>query len=186
MASIALVEPKAPGYHVYSYASLPRLGLPSIGAVLRELGHRVRIYCQGMGRLPVADLLRADLVGISTTTSTAPEAYRIADLCRAHGVPVLIGGVHATFQPDEALQHADCCLIGEAEEVVGEIVARMLDGAQPHGVVAAASDGPATGNTTVCRVADLDALPFPDLSIIQGWHVGSITPMVTSRGCPHD
>jgi anaerobic magnesium-protoporphyrin IX monomethyl ester cyclase len=184
MASIALVEPQAPGYHVYSFAALPRLGLPSIGAVLRDLGHQVRIYCQGLTGLPLAEILKADLVGISTTTSTAPEAYRIADLCRSHGLPVLLGGVHATFEPQEALQHADCCVIGEAEDVIGEVVERLLEGTQPP-IVDSAALGPA-GETGVCRVADLDALPFPDLSLIQGWRAGSITPMVTSRGCPYD
>jgi radical SAM superfamily enzyme YgiQ (UPF0313 family) len=188
MASIALVEPRAPGYHVYSFASLPRLGLPSIGAVLRKQGHEVRIYCQGLARLPIREILGADLVGISTTTSTAPEGYRIADLCRSRGIPVLIGGVHATFQPDEALHHADCCVLGEAEEVIGDVVARMLARVWDPAVVGPGvpEGGDDAGSQQVCRVADLDSLPFPDLSLIHGWRARSITPMVTSRGCPFD
>jgi radical SAM superfamily enzyme YgiQ (UPF0313 family) len=188
MASIALIEPRAPGYHVYSFASLPRLGLPSLGAVLRDLGHRVRIYCQGLGRARGSDILQADLIGISTTTSTAPEAYRIADLCRARGKPVLIGGVHATFRPEEALEHADCCLIGEAEGAIGEVVESMLAGVPPYGAPNACfrlPDGTLRSGE-VSRVTDLDSLPFPDLSLIQGWRPGRITPIMTSRGCPYD
>ena len=188
MASIALVEPRAPDYHTFSFAALPRLGLPSIGTVLRNLGHEIRIYCQGLTKLPWSDLLRADLVGISTTTSTAPEAYRIADVCRAAGVPVLIGGVHATFTPEEALQHADCCVVGEAEEVIGEVVEHLLAGALPHAVPSPCVRAPehtAPGGQ-ICRVPDLDALPFPDLSLIHGWRGSSVTPILTSRGCPYD
>ena len=54
MPSIALVEPRAPNYHVYSFAALPRLGLPSMGAILRGLGHQVRVYCQSLGKLNTA------------------------------------------------------------------------------------------------------------------------------------
>jgi anaerobic magnesium-protoporphyrin IX monomethyl ester cyclase len=188
MASLALIEPRAPGYHVYSFAALPRLGLPALGTILTGLGHRVRIYCQGLSRLRLRDVLEADLVGISTTTSTAPEAYRIADLCRAHGKPVLIGGVHATFRPAEALEHADCCIVGEAESVIGEVVEQMLAGTQPQGVPSACFRLPdlSMRNGDLCRVVDLDSLPFPDLGLIQGWRPGSITPMMTSRGCPFD
>ena len=52
MATIALVEPEPPGYHVYSGFKLPRMGLPSIGAVLWRLGHRVSIYCQNIRAAP--------------------------------------------------------------------------------------------------------------------------------------
>ena len=188
MASIALVEPRAPGCHVYSFAALPRLGLPSIGAVLHKLGHEVKVYCQGLAKLPIGEILGADLVGISTTTSTAPEGYRIADLCRSHGIPVLIGGVHATFQTEEALRHADCCVLGEAEEVIGDVVDRMLARVRDPVVVGSppAQGGHEAGARQVCRVADLNSLPFPDLSLIHGWHARLITPMVTSRGCPYD
>ncbi len=188
MPSIAFVEPRAPNYHVYSFAALPRLGLPSMGTILRNLGHQVRVYCQSLGKLPLGEILQADLVGISTTTSTAPEAYRIADLCRSRGVPVLIGGVHATFEPQEALQHADCCLLGEAEDVIADVVERMLTGTHPPVVdnTYSGAPGPGPDGRPVCRVADLDSLPFPDLSLIHGWRSGSITPMMTSRGCPYD
>jgi len=188
MASIALIEPRPPALHVFSFVALPRLGLPSIGTVLRNLGHQVQIHCQVLRKLPMAEILKADVVGISTTTSTAPEAYRIADLCRSRGVPVLIGGVHATFRPEEALEHADCCVMGEAEEMVGEAVERLLDqarsGAKPDGGLLLPEEDAGEGN--ICRVPDLDTLPMPDLSLIRGWRDRRLTPMVTSRGCPYD
>lgn len=174
MADIALVEPRAPRLNVFSYAALPRLGLPSMAAVLRNLGHRVRIYCQGLASLPMGEILAADVVGISTTTSTAPEAYRIADLCRSRGRKVIIGGVHATFRPDEAREHADGVVLGEGEGVIGEVVERVLDREEE---VAPSGEG-------ICRVADMDSLPIPDLGAIRGWRVGALYPIMTSRGCP--
>lgn len=56
-----------------------------------------------------------DLVGITTMTATSPRAYEIADRFREKGIPVVLGGIHATALPQEAAQHADAVVIGEAE-----------------------------------------------------------------------
>ena len=58
---------------------------------------------------------KADLVGITTMTASAPRAYEIADEFRKRGMPVVIGGIHATALPEEAAEHADAVVIGEAE-----------------------------------------------------------------------
>jgi len=57
----------------------------------------------------------ADLVGITFHTPSAKHAYTIADRFRARGIPVVLGGPHATLVPQEAAQHADVLFIGEAE-----------------------------------------------------------------------
>jgi radical SAM superfamily enzyme YgiQ (UPF0313 family) len=63
-----------------------------------------------------------DLVGISVKTFTARRAYQIADEFRKRGVPVILGGHHATLLPDEAGLHADSVLVGEAEGVWDEVL----------------------------------------------------------------
>jgi anaerobic magnesium-protoporphyrin IX monomethyl ester cyclase len=98
---IRLIEPKPPSLHLMSPWRYPRLGLPMIGAALAADGHDVRIACEQMAPLDWDDLAVAELVGISTTTSTAPSAYAISDRLRAGGVPVVIGGSHVTFMADE-------------------------------------------------------------------------------------
>jgi radical SAM superfamily enzyme YgiQ (UPF0313 family) len=59
----------------------------------------------------------ADLVGISVLTLNAYRAYEIGDVFRRRSIPVVMGGVHATFCPDEALEHADAVVCGEAEGI---------------------------------------------------------------------
>jgi radical SAM superfamily enzyme YgiQ (UPF0313 family) len=58
-----------------------------------------------------------DLVGITVMTDLALRAYHIADTYRQQGVRVVMGGIHPTVLPSEALQHADAVVIGEAEGV---------------------------------------------------------------------
>jgi radical SAM superfamily enzyme YgiQ (UPF0313 family) len=56
-----------------------------------------------------------DLVGITAFTSSAPRAYEVADAFRARGTPVVLGGMHASACPGEALEHCDAVVMGEAE-----------------------------------------------------------------------
>ncbi|MCX8118702.1 MAG: B12-binding domain-containing radical SAM protein [Desulfobacterota bacterium] len=58
-----------------------------------------------------------DLVGITVLTKTAKRAYEIADAYRRRGIPVVLGGIHVSALPEEAREHADAVVIGEAEEL---------------------------------------------------------------------
>ena len=93
--------------------TLPPLGLAYVAAYTPE-PWQVEILDEHVERRP---LEQADLVGISTTTLTINRAYEIADQYRAQGTPVVFGGIHASVLPDEALQHADAVVIGDAEPV---------------------------------------------------------------------
>ena len=115
---IRLIEPAPAHLHMWSYTFLPRLGLPLIGAGLKAAGHDVVIYCPQFSPIDWDDVLGADLVGISTTTSTAPAAYEIAARVRERGVPTIVGGSHVTFMADEALAHADYVARGEGGEAL--------------------------------------------------------------------
>ena len=76
---------------------------------------RKEFYDDRLEPVPVDDA--ADLVAMSVETYTARRAYQIADRCRDRGLRVVMGGVHPTLVPDEALRHADAVVIGEAEPV---------------------------------------------------------------------
>lgn len=189
---IRLIEPPAPDYHVFSFCDLPRLGLPILGAILKEKGYEVQISIPAGVRPSLADLLQADLVGISITTSTAPEGYRLADrlreMAKAHGkrLPVVFGGVHATFLPEEALTHGDYVIRHEGEESFPALIA-ALDGDGDLSAIPGLSyfDGDAVRHNPDGRpIENLDRIPCPDLTLIQGYKP-RITPILASRGCPH-
>ena len=64
----------------------------------------------------------SDLVAMSVETFAARRAYDIAAQYRERGVPVIMGGFHPTFMPEEALQHADSIVIGDAEQVWRQVI----------------------------------------------------------------
>lgn len=69
-----------------------------------------------------------DLVGITVECFTARRAYEIAAEFRERGVPVILGGMHVTLLPDEALRHADSILVGDAETVWRDVITDARQG----------------------------------------------------------
>ena len=79
----------------------------------------------------VADLdLNAspDLVGITAFTSSAPRAYEVASAFRSRGIPVVLGGMHASACPSEALKYCDAVVVGEAEGTWPSLVEDVRQG----------------------------------------------------------
>ncbi len=186
---IRLIEPAAPSINILSYGFYPRLGLPLIGATLKAAGHDVRIYCPQAAPIDRGDLATADLIGISATTSTAPASFALADELRAAGLPVVIGGPHPSFVPEDVLPHADFVARGEGGDGLMLELIQALSGQRELDSVQGLSfwrDGVAVHNDLRERCADLDSLPMPDFSLIVGSRRMLETPMMTSLGCPFD
>jgi radical SAM superfamily enzyme YgiQ (UPF0313 family) len=184
---IRLIEPDAPSMHLWSQSYFVRLGLPIIGATLKAHGHDVLIYHPNLAPIDWDDVHSADVVGLSSTTSTTPAAYAIADELRWRGIPVVIGGSHVTFMAEEALEHADYVARGEGGEQIMLDLLEALEGKRELDAVTGLSflrDGVAVHNPLHERCTDLDTLPFPDLTLVKGSERISNTPIMTSWGCP--
>lgn len=69
-----------------------------------------------------------DLVAISIGTYTAKQSYKIAEKFREKSIPVVMGGCHASLLPDEVKEHADSVVIGNAEEVWGQLLNDFRNG----------------------------------------------------------
>lgn len=185
--NIALIEPDAPGFHVFSQFKMPRLGLPLLGAILKQAGYNIRLHSGAVNKDKLQQLQESDLIGISTTTSTAPEAYRLADIFRNLGKTVVIGGVHATFSAEEALEHADFVVRGEAEDSFLALV-RIIEADELPSDVPGISFRDGEGkfhNPIPPFISDLDRLPYPDFSLFGSDLKLFNAPVQTSRGCPY-
>jgi len=188
---IRFIEPAPPGPHVYDNIMLPRLGAPLMGAILAEAGYDVRCYCELIAPVDITDCMSADLVGISSITSTQPAAYQMAEELQAAGVPVVLGGPHVTFLPDEGLEHARYVIRGEGQATMAELVAALDQGrplSQIPGLSWRDSDGQRQHNPArrACSQAEFESLPAPALSLIAGSERMTLKPVMTQWGCPFD
>jgi radical SAM superfamily enzyme YgiQ (UPF0313 family) len=128
----------------------------------------VSIVDENLGVPDYADMPPPDLVGITAFTSQATRAYDVADCFRSRGVPVIMGGIHATMCLDEALEHVDTVVTGEAESVWAKV---LNDAAQ--GLLQRHYDG---------GVADISSVPHARHDLTPtGYAFGAIQ---TTRGCP--
>ena len=118
---IVLLSPRGPLYRhrggiwkkTMRYAPLTLTTLAAL--IPPEIQATVEIMDEGIGDIE-PDRIEADLVGISAITGTAPRAYELSARLRARGIPVVLGGVHPTLVPNEAMRHADSVVVGYAEE----------------------------------------------------------------------
>ena len=99
---------------------------PATLAGLTPEGVDVRFYDDRMEPVPFDE--PTDLVAISVETYTAKRAYQIASQYRRRGVPVVMGGFHATLVPDEVSRYAEAVVVGEAEGVWHEVLADAAGG----------------------------------------------------------
>ena len=109
-----------------------------------------------------------DLVALNTETYTAKRAYQIAGEYRRRGVPVVMGGFHATLMPDEAAEHADAVIVGAAESVW----ARVIDDARHNRLSRRYSEEGNGFSSTM-----------PDRSIYQDKRYTKVALIETGRGC---
>jgi radical SAM superfamily enzyme YgiQ (UPF0313 family) len=115
-----------------------------------------------------------DMVGITAMTHQATRAYEIADRFRAEGVAVILGGIHPTVLPEEALAHGDAVVIGEAEPVMGRLLSDFLAGRLERIYRAPVPED------------DLLQVPWPRREILKGKRYLTTQTVQASRGCPYD
>lgn len=136
-------------------------------AGLTPAGWEISILDENLGPIDYAALPRPDVVGVTAFTSQAPRAYEIARAFRAWGVPVVMGGIHASMCPAEAGEYVDSVVTGEAEPVWAEV----LEDVRAGRLKARYDGGQAAMDQIVPARHDL----LPD-----GYAFGSIQ---TTRGC---
>ena len=109
---------------------LPLLGYPAIalGMILALTPDQFHIQLVDEANEPVPYGKGGNLALIVGLTHQMPNAYFISDRLRSEGTKVILGGMHVTALPDEALMHADSIIVGEAESVWGEILDDFIKG----------------------------------------------------------
>ena len=150
-------------------ASLPSLSLLTLAALTPdpfEISYHEIEDIRKMGEPPVCDV-----AAIASYSGQIKDAYLLADRYRALGVRTVLGGLHVTALPDEALQHADSIVVGEGELGWPDLLADLAQGKLqrvygPNG-----------------REFDLADAPMPRFDLLDVERYNRIT-VQTQRGCP--
>ena len=132
--------------------------------------HEVKIIEEETGYIDLEQ--ECNLVGISCMTANAPRAYELCKEFKKRGKTVILGGVHPSILPDEALQHADCVVVGEAEGVWETLL----------------TDYQANRLKRIYHnpIPDLGKYVPKDFSKVIGKSRFNIIPIMTTRGCPYN
>lgn len=155
---INLVNPRSP--FLIDEAVMPPLGLMYLSGMLNSKGIKARIVDLGLGD-PIPD-------GEIFCTGTTPQSGELLALKR--DAYTVVGGPHASIDPEALTAAFDLVVVGEGEEAIEHIVRH-----RPAGIL------------RTSRIRHLDQLPFPDRSTTHryNYEIGGrrATTMITSRGC---
>ena len=153
-------------------ASLPSLSLLTLAALTSpqfDVDYREIADIRAAGELPDD----YDLVAITSLSAQIFDAYAIADQYRRRGIPVVMGGLHVTSLPDEALEHCSAIVIGEGEPLWPRLLADFERGAMQR-----------IYRSDPAGLYDLRDAPVPRFDLLDPEKYNRIT-VQTSRGCPH-
>jgi len=154
------------GYLLRRESKQAPLGLGMVAA-LTPADWNVRIWDENFRPFQYRE---ADLVGVTAVTASVNRAYELAAIYREKGIPVILGGIHASYLPDEALQYVDSVVIGEAEGVWGQVI-RDFE----------------TGNLKQRYQAPMYDMKHVPAARHDLFHPGYLFASIqTSRGCPMD
>ena len=174
---IALISPKGPLYRhrggifrrSLRYAPLTLTTLASL--VPADLDAEVTLIDEGIDDVDLD--LKADVIGMTVITGTAPRAYELADHFRARGIPVVLGGPHVTLVPDDAEPHADSVVVGYAEDTWPELLRDLAAGRlQPR--------------YTQEPELTLAGRPFPRRDLLPARRFLTTNVFEATRGCIHN
>src|SRR5690554_1560611 len=166
---LVLINPSNPckiGLTVNKSSRFPPLGLGIIAALTPE-DWDIKIIDENFNTFKYED---ADLVGITAFTSSVVRAYEIAKEYRKKNIPTIIGGIHASMLPDEAIQYVDTVVIGEAEGVWHQVISDF-----ENGKLKRVYNG---------KIMDTDMIPAARHDLFHPEYIfGAVQ---TARGCPMD
>lgn len=164
----SLLEAESPFWRPIKYSLFPPLGLATLAAYLSDEDEAV-IIDQHVQNLDLDD--DPDVVAIQVYITNAKRAYAIAKHYRKRGIKVILGGLHVTSLPEEALQHADVIFTGPAEESFPRFLEDLRNGT--------------TKRVYHSQTRSIKSVPPIRRDLIQRKLYLVPNSIVVSRGCPH-
>jgi anaerobic magnesium-protoporphyrin IX monomethyl ester cyclase len=177
---------------------MPDYGLPLIGTILSQAGYDVKVYIEHI-KPPQWDRIAAsNLICFSSLNAGADKTYRLAKKIRLRlGIPIIIGGTHASYYPESCLQYCDYVVVGEGDETIVELIETLASGGDIKQVCGIAYRVGEQIHHTPPRPVPATFDTVPNFSLIEGYSrmnfldilVHRKKPLLTvqsSRGCQYN
>lgn len=186
-----------------SWSSI-QFGISYISSILKADGHQTRLVVLGSNNHWQDNIKTLNafigefsprLICITAVSSQYPFVKRIASVIKSRWPDkyIVVGGVHATLNPAEAINDSfDAVCIGEGEYPILELCRQIEANTIPQGIAnlwVKISEGRIERNSTRPFLQDIDSLPFPDRTIWMPWireQLGAELAVLLGRGCPYD
>ncbi len=189
--------------------ALPPLGIQTLAPILRQRGHRVRMFDTCHPQMKVEHIAEAiekerpDVIALSfLSTTTYPAVKNMAKRLKlgAPRIPIIVGGAFATMNSDHILRdcpYVDCVGVGEGEELLPDYLNNLDNPGSVAGLVWRNGEE-IVRNASRPIIRDLDQFPYPDRTSLRIDYIESLPldvpavlsldkfcTMQTSRGCPY-
>lgn len=189
----------------HASAAIFPLGLAMLSSVLRKSGYEVRtvdaaapfekITSDGI----INDIKEYDplFIAVSLTLDLISEKYKLINKIKKLSYPVVAGGPHVNYLPNEVLNYSDVDIIGigEGEDIIVDISEYFQGKKDLNSIsgIAYRKNGENIFTKKRVLISDLDRLPYPDYDDFPiRNYTGSDDPgsnrvfwrIMASRGCP--
>ena len=172
--TVVFIEPAGSESNVFeNFMRLPLMGTLYLGTILHNEGYDVKIYNENILSAPIDPFrIKADVYCISALTVSAIRGRHLAKEIKHYhpDAMIIIGGIHASLNPDTFKGVADHIVYGEAESIIVDLVEGRFTETNVEG----------------SPLKNLDELPLVNYSLLQNSLSMDIIPIMTSRGCPFD
>jgi radical SAM superfamily enzyme YgiQ (UPF0313 family) len=164
---------------------MPDYGMPLIGTVLSEAGYDVQVFMEHVKAPEWSRIADSDVICFSTLSAGADKTRRLAMEIRSKlGIPIIIGGTHASYFPDSCLEFADYVVFGEGDETVLELLRTLADGGDVAQVAGIAFRVGKQVRRTQPRPGPHSFETVPDFSLIAGYQRLSLLDRIIQRKMP--
>ena len=164
---------------------MPDYGMPFVGTILSDAGYDVKVYMEHVKAPEWSRIAESDLVCFSTLSAGADKTRKLATEVRSKlGIPVIIGGTHATYFPESCLEFSDYVVFGEGEESVLELIQTLADGGDVANVRGIAYRIGDEMKKTPPRPGPRSFETIPNFNLIDGYRRMSTLDMILRRKIP--
>jgi len=148
----------------------PDYGMSLIATILSEAGYDVRVYMDHIMPPSWERIADSDLVCLSCFMAGVEKTYRLAAQIRSKlGIPIIIGGTHASYFPESCLDYCDYVVLGEGDETILDLVATLSKGDKVEKVAGIAYRIGDRVHRTTPRHGPKQFSTVPDWSLIEGF-----------------